>query len=127
MILEQIEGLIMATKNEKDDLDMVHSSVSTVVSYIKAVSRMEREIPFIRAKAFSQKELVEGIEKLDRDRRIAHNAAISSVKILNRLCTMYSLPEIYLGSVEDRQEVASFAKELHDAYVIKGLSRGLSK
>ena len=126
MILEKIDKLVGATREVEEDLDMVHSSIKSIVGYIKSISRMEREIPFLRARAFSQEELIEGIERLDRSRRIAHNAAVSSVKILNRLCSMYSLELIYLGNEDDRQEVAGFAKELHDAYLVKGLNKSSS-
>ena len=117
MLIKKINKLIQVTRDNLDDLYLVDTSLESFITYVKTVARMEKEIPLIRIRSLSQEELIEGIQQLDTRRRRAHNSAIASVSILNRICKLYGIEELYEGNLDDRQEVAQFAKDIVNAYI----------
>ncbi len=49
-------------------------------------------------------------KEMDKNRTIIHNSAISSTKVINRLCEAKELPLFFKGNIEDRVEIAEFIK-----------------
>lgn len=113
-LLNRINKLIKVA--DKEDLDIIQESIDSFPKYINSIVKMETGIKVAKFRCNTQDEFVEEIQRLDRNRRYSHNAAIVAVKVLNRLCDIYEVEKIYLGDVDDRQEVADFAKEVVDIY-----------
>lgn len=117
-LIKRIDKLINVVRNNTEDLSLVESSLKTFPDYIDSIIKMEVGIKMARIRANSQEELVEEIQRLDRNRHYCHNSAIMSAKVLNRLCDMYGVEKIYKGDVDCRQQVADFAKEIVDTHYI---------
>lgn len=107
----------LTQKLNKEDKEIVEDIINDLSTYIKRVSDMENAINVARFRLQGQ-EYRDYISNLDTQRRAAHNNAIVGVKMLNRLCKMNDVPEIYTGKIDDRNEVAEFCmavvKELFD-------------
>ena len=52
------------------------------------------------------------VSSLDKNRSLAHNSLISDVTAMNRLCTKAGIEPVYKGNIDNRIEVADFAKEI---------------
>lgn len=107
----------LVSRLSKEDMEMVEDIVNDFSSYIKKVADMENAINVARFRMEGQ-EYRDHITNLDTQRRIAHNASIVRVKVLNRLCKLNDLDSIYTGDIDNRNEVAEFCmvvtKELFD-------------
>lgn len=97
----------LTQKLNKEDKDIVEDIINDFSTYIKKVADMENAINVARFRLQGQ-EYRDYISNLDTQRRAAHNNAIVGVKMLNRLCKMNEMPEIYTGNMDDRNEVAEF-------------------
>lgn len=113
-LLNRINKLIKVA--DKEDLDIIQESIDSFPEYIDSIVKMETGIKVAKFRCNTQDEFVEEIQRLDRNRYYCHNAAIVSVKVLNRLCDLYKVEKIFKGDIESRQEVADFAKEVVDIY-----------
>ena len=113
-LLKRINQLIEVA--EKEDLQIIEDCINSFPAYINTIVKMETGIKIAKFRCHSQKDFVETVQRLDRNRRLSHNSAIVSVKVLNRLCNIYKTEKIYKGDVDDRQEVANFAKKIVDIY-----------
>lgn len=113
-VFNRINNLIEIANVE--DLEIIQDSLDSFPKYIDSITKMEVGARIARYKCNTQHELVEEIQRLDRNRYYCHNAAIVSVKVLNRLCDLYKVEKIFKGDIESRQEVADFAKEVVDIY-----------
>ena len=91
---------------------MIHSAID----YVRAVVIMETAASNIEG--LDAKEAKENRESADRARTIAHDAFISSVDVVNRLCDKHGLPHIYNGG-EHRRDYGDFALRLVDDIFIK--------
>ena len=65
-------------------------------------------MPMIRL-LYQDEQVPERIHELDQGRRNRHDALISGVKILNRLCDLYGVERVFQGDTGDRWDVANFA------------------
>lgn len=88
-------------------MDMLHDSMKACCDYVAAVDSMELAMPRLSAN-FEGADLREQIEKYDRARRIAHEAAIASVSCMNRMAEAFGVAMLYTGAQEDRYEIADF-------------------
>ena len=113
-LVEKINKLIEVA--DKEDLDIIQDSIDSFPKYIDSIVKMEVGATIAKHRCNTQDEFVAEIQRLDRNRQVCHNSAIVSTKILNRLCNLYNIEKIYKGDVEDRYEVADFAKEVVDIF-----------
>lgn len=95
-----------------EDLNIIKDAIYSLGDYRNEIFRMEYGIQFaLKSKGnMDQRDLVAKIERLNMSRTLKHNSAIISTKILNRLCDLYDVELIFKGDIEDRVEVAAFAK-----------------
>lgn len=91
---------------------MIHSAVD----YVRAVIVMETAASNIEG--LDAEEAKENRESTDRARSMAHDAFISSVDVVNRICDKHGLPHIYNGG-EHRRDYGDFALRLVDEIFIK--------
>ncbi|MCL5272773.1 MAG: DUF3232 domain-containing protein [Gammaproteobacteria bacterium] len=114
-ILELISA-INAAENEfkKDDIEAVENAIYDAAKYIDRVIAMESAMVSARFR-MEPDEYREFILNLDRGRKIAHDALIASIRLVNRLCGIYGIEKIYAGPME-RIAIAEFGKEIVDSF-----------
>ena len=102
---------VISESNDRECLDLMEDLISSASDYVRRVNVLE--IGLMVGKYNKEgSEYREYIEKLDKLRSSAHNALITNVKIINRLCKNNDLPPIYDGDEEERIKVAEFAKQV---------------
>lgn len=103
---------ISSSKDEfaKDDLDTIDDALTQCRRYVEVVDTTEQQIKLAYVR-FDGEDLREKVVNYDRQRRSAHESAISSANMLNRLSNLYGCEKIYSGG-EDRLEVADFCLEV---------------
>lgn len=113
MYREKINEFIRAISesNDRECLDLMEDLISSASDYVRRVNVLEIGL-MVGKYNKDDSEYREYIEKLDKLRSGAHNALITNVKIINRLCKNNDLPLIYKGNEEDRIQVAEFAKQV---------------
>ena len=85
--------------------DMIHNAAD----YVRAVTIMETAASNIAG--LDADESKEAKQSTDRARSIAHDAFISSVNVVNRICDKHGVPRIYTGGTE-RRAYGDFAMEI---------------
>lgn len=102
---------VISESNDRECLDLMEDLISSASDYVRRVNVLEVGL-MVGKYSKEGSEYREYIEKLDKLRSSAHNALITNVKIINRLCKNNDLPPIYIGNEEDRIQVAEFAKQV---------------
>lgn len=113
MYREKINEFIRTISESKDRecFNLMDDLISSASDYVRRVNVLE--IGLMVGKYNKEgAEYREYIEKLDKQRSNAHNALITNVKIINRLCKNNDLASIYSGNEEDRIQVAEFAQNV---------------
>lgn len=77
--------------NSDDAYDTLERIFMAFVDYANCVIRMQVMVPIWRNR-YEGEDLRDKIQEIDHTRRIYHEAAISSLVKLNRLCKMHGLP-----------------------------------
>ncbi len=113
MYREKINEFIKVISEIEDSecLDIMEELIESASDYVRRVNVLEIGLMVGRYNKEGS-EYREYIEKLDKQRSNAHNALISNVKIINRLCRKNNLPPIYRGNEDERIEVAEFAQKV---------------
>lgn len=88
---------------------MIKKMIHDAADYVRAVVVMETAASNIEG--LDSADAKEIRESTDRARSMAHDAFISSVNAVNRICDKHGVPPIYTGSAE-RREYGDFAMEL---------------
>lgn len=115
-IKNKVNALLEKIKDDADKTSLVRDMIDSCANYVDTVVNMENAINVYRFRAEDPSELRVMIQRLDQTRRIVHNALISNVRIVDRLCKMEGVEPIFGGSDEDRLAVAEFAKRVVDEY-----------
>ena len=85
---------------------MIKRMIHNAAEYVRAVVIMETAACNIAG--LDSADAREAKESTDRARSLAHDAFISSVNSVNRICERHSMPPIYDGDAE-RREYGDFA------------------
>lgn len=106
-----IEGMMkqlnaLASLCDTDMRECIEEMLIHAGEYVSAVTAMETKI--LNFAGRDQQDFREAVAEYDRARTAAHNALISSVDIVNRICAMCGQPPIYTGGSE-RREYGDFA------------------
>lgn len=107
MYKERFELLVKAAGNDEDILTLIEDSMNTLSSYVSAVYAMEVQIQTLRFR-LEGAEYRDAVMELDKRRRSAHEAAIASCSVLNRVASILGTEVMYTGNLDDRYEVADF-------------------
>lgn len=97
----------------KEDVRMLKRAMDSYFNYVQTVNETETRIKIARFR-YDVEEYQEVAITADRARRIAHEAAISNISIMNRLALFYGVEPVYLGAMDDRYEVSDFCMEVTD-------------
>lgn len=119
MIKKQIENLIEVLKQEKNaerQIEYVLGMVDAAVNYARSIVIMETRMKSLKFRLEPAEYQVE-VEAMDKKRRLTHNAFISKLDIVNRICTNHNLPVIYTGE-NNRAEKGEFAFDIVESYKV---------
>ena len=118
MYKQRIANLMMAVKNEPDDLDFIESRMETFIEYQRHVVWMETRIQRITMENLRGEEYRQAVEPLDHHRRSKHNVAMDAINQLNRMCKAVGVEPFYDGPVdhEHRTQVGDAIGEIVNEY-----------
>lgn len=104
--------VISSSKDEfaREDLETIDDALTQCRRYVEIVDTTEQQIKLAYVR-FDGDDLREKVVNYDLQRRRAHESAIGSANMLNRLSNLYGCDKIYNGG-EDRLEVADFCLEV---------------
>lgn len=89
--------------------------IDTCAYYVDRVAAMENALESARFRLEGQ-DYRDRIADLDRQRRVVHDDLISKVNMSLRLAGKVAAEHPFTGDVDDRQQVADFAKKISDFY-----------
>jgi len=119
VIKKQIENLIEVLKQEKNaerQIEYVLGMVDAAVNYARSIVIMETRMKSLKFRLEPAEYQVE-VEAMDKKRRLTHNAFISKLDIVNRICTNHNLPVIYTGE-NNRADKGEFAFDIVESYKV---------
>lgn len=113
MYREKIENLCESFKGDTLVIEMVNDLLDSYATYIQYVVNMENAISVqkFRMEPEDHREL---ITNLDRNRRFVHNGIIAGTSMLNNICKSKSIEPLFNGDINDRVQIAEFAKAICD-------------
>lgn len=95
----------------KEDAIFFEQNVANFHEYVRAVDLSETHIKMAYFRLEGD-ELRWQIESFDRQRRSAHEAAITSLKALNRIAKFYGVPSMFTGDIDNRHQIADFCLDI---------------
>ena len=102
--------------------EAVESGLKNFVDYVNSVYGMETKIAIARFQVDDPREFQEIVKMMDTGRRYAHDAAIASINMLDRICDKHGVEPIYGGS-QDRTEIGDFCGKIVNEY-FEGRNQG---
>ena len=98
------------TDDADNDLRLVENAVISFFAYFKAA--VKSELASLLAQDYPDRDSAyEDIKACDEACRLALEAAITNASIINKLCSAYGVDPVFLGNINDRNEVAEFCRE----------------
>lgn len=93
---------------EADDLIMIEVSLKNFVDYINSVIMMVFGSEIIKER-YAPDERRPYLEELDKKRHVCHEACISSLSLMNKLCLLYGVEQVAEDvNLKDRYDVADY-------------------
>jgi len=111
MSKQRLSKLISHYSNDTVVLGLIESAVKACSRYVVAVNDLELYL-LMNSSSTEGQEYRDTVSSLDRNRSFAHNSLISDVTAMNRLCVKAGIDTVFTGNVDNRIEVAEFAKDL---------------
>lgn len=105
-------------------LEFVGSRLQAFPDYANIVIREQVMIPIWRAR-FEGQEFRDHVQDMDRQRRSAHDSAIMSVNIMNRMCQNHGLEPFADINTQDRHAVAEFVGQYVNELYNNGINGGM--
>lgn len=110
--------------NKDEALDTVGSSLMSMPDYVNTVVRMQVMQP-IWAQRCEQDEYMDNVQRIDRQRKHAHDAVIANVNILNRMSAGLGLQPFADVDTADRHAVADLAGRYVNEIYNGGIGGGI--
>lgn len=95
-------------QKEEGDPEIIRDAVKDCLKYVLTVCEGENRL---NTSVDSDRSM---IGDYDSRRHNAHENAISSVAVLNRMAEQYAASAVFTGNIQDRHQVAAFCLELAD-------------
>lgn len=111
MLKKELNELISHYEKDTVVIGLIESALKACWRYMVAVNELELFIMTSRSSADGQ-EYRDIVSSMDRNRSFAHNSLISDVTAMCRLCVKADIKPIFRGNVDNRVEVAEFAKKV---------------
>ena len=114
---KSLNELLKYYANDNDIIEYIKDALKSFRDYVNIVVESEQLLPII----FEKYDVLNGQEevmRLDKARRMAHNVAISNVKLLNKFSLEMNKSLIYEGVIDDehRYEIGNFIGDVVFAY-----------
>lgn len=110
---ENILTLIAKNKTDTDMLKLINDGLLSLFEYHSRIGKMETWLMLYGYHNMEREDYQATYTELDKSRSISHNAVISNIGILNRLCEKHSIPLVYDSVVSQerphRVEIADAA------------------
>lgn len=123
MYYQKVSALLHAiiTMWGKDDeiFDMVGDSLKAFGRYVMSVYEMETRITMLRFRCNDTAEFQAEVTNLDRNRKLAHDAAIACCTSLNRIAKRLGV-EAVCPDTEDRYVIADFCADITMEFFHRG-------
>lgn len=100
-----------------EDLLLLKRTVYSFVHYVYSVDEEQIETRFARL-VLKGDELEDIVSRFDLTRHNAHESAIVSANILNRMAVIYNVGSIFTGDPSNRREVGHFCGELSNWFFV---------
>ena len=94
----------------EEDLGFLHDAAEHFLDYVHEVGISEIGI-LLASATLSGTEQRERVTELDHGRTTAHNAAIASAGMINRMAQAYGVGPVYEGDLTQRRQVAQLCIE----------------
>lgn len=107
-----------------EDLEILGDAIQSFHAYVDTVVRGETTL-LLRGNRLQGAEYREMVSGYDGNRHGCHEAAIISVRVVNRLASAYGLPPVFTGDDTQRRQAAEFCLEL-DQYLFRNRRMKLS-
>lgn len=101
----QAENYASFDGDKEEAFDFLGARLDAFPAYVNAVVRMETMMPIWRAR-YDTQEFQDSVQRIDTERKHAHDAAIASVNILNRMSKSLGLEPFAEVDTNDRHAVA---------------------
>lgn len=127
--LQSLQSAI-ATAKDIDDAEFVYTMYCDVQEYVNSIYTMQARIARMQMEGIDGDEWREAVQRMDRNRRLCHNAAISSIHMAQRLANVYGVEsfclvdEASLNNLDDvdmRSSLTEFCIELMVAVFYQGV------
>lgn len=104
-----------------EDLDNIENGMMSFANYVNVVYNQVTMTPIIYAK-YEGEELQHKIETIDSRRRTAHEKAIVSCSLINKLCDYYGAEKI-CPDTNDRNIIANFCAQVTTEFFLDGIGK----
>jgi hypothetical protein len=102
--------------------DGVATGLRNFADYVNCVYNMETRVSIARFHSDGVEDYQRVVQELDTSRRNAHEAAIASANMIDRICNKFGVEPVYGGS-QDRIEIGDFCGVIVSEY-FDGRSHG---
>lgn len=134
MYKERVVNLLdaISKKNEKDPsvkdfiYNAVKSCLDNFVGYTNSVYMAETTMMMNRFRNVDVQEYQEAVSRTDTSRRNAHEAAIASTNMLNRICDSVGVDRVYDGP-DDRIAIGDFCGQIVNEFFEDRSGRTISR
>lgn len=109
---ETINKIIERCDGDKEVLEMLEQIIKSFQQYHAAIYELELKMKLYGHGGIDRDEYNDLVSRLDSSRTIHHNAAITNVRILNRIASQYGLPPFYDGVISEEKP---YRRELGNA------------
>ena len=107
---ESYKALLKNAKSpNRNDLEIIQGATEDCLKYVQTVCHGENYLNIVDEASR------DAIVEYDEKRHAAHEIAISSVTVLNRLASIRGIALVFTGSIADRNQVADFCIELAES------------
>ena len=117
--MESIQSLIEKNSEDTEVLKLIEECLLSFCEYHVSIYQMQIWLRLHSYLNMSREDFQTGFTTLDKSRTLCHNAVISNIAILNRLCNKSVIPLVYDGVItEEHPQRIAIADEVL-AYVEK--------
>ena len=107
---EAYEALLKNARTiNHDDLETIRDATADCLKYVETVCFGENCLNTV------EEAHRDAVAEYDEKRHAAHEIAISSVAVLNRLAVLRDIMPVFTGSIADRHQIADFCIEIADS------------
>lgn len=103
IFIESIQSLITKNKEDTETLSLIEDCLLSFHEYHTHIYKMEIWLKLYNYHNIAKDDYQTQRTDLDRARSLSHNAVISNIGILNRLCQQNDIPFIYKGVVSEER------------------------